>query len=38
MYGVTEIPKEDDTSLLHRPWFWATIVAVVFVILQIIFW
>ena len=38
VYGATEIPKEDDTSLLHRPWFWATIVAIVFVILQIIFW
>ena len=38
VYGATEIPKEEETSLLQRPWFWATVVAVVFVILQIIFW
>jgi solute:Na+ symporter, SSS family len=37
-YGATEIPKEEETSLIHRPLFWAAVVAVVFVILQIIFW
>jgi SSS family solute:Na+ symporter len=38
VYGATEIPHEEHTSLLHRPWFWATVVALVFVVLQIIFW
>jgi SSS family solute:Na+ symporter len=38
VYGATEIPKEDQVSIFHRPIFWAVIVAVVFLILQIIFW
>ncbi len=38
VYGATEIPKEDQVSIFHRPVFWAVIVAMVFVILQIIFW
>ncbi len=38
VYGATEIPKEDQVSIFHRPVFWAVIVAVVFLILQIIFW
>jgi SSS family solute:Na+ symporter len=38
VYGATEIPKEDQVSVFHRPVFWAVIVAVVFLILQIIFW
>ena len=38
VYGATEIPKEDQVSIFHPPVFWAVIVAMVFVILQIIFW
>jgi len=38
VYGCTEIPSEGHLPLYKRPVFWATIVAVVFVILQIIFW
>jgi len=38
VYGVTEIPQEEHTSMLHRPVFWAAVVLIVFVILQIIFW
>jgi len=38
VYGATEIPKEDQVSIYRRPVFWAVIVAIVFVILQIIFW
>ena len=38
VYGLTEIPKESYVSTLHRPWFWAVVVAVVFVALNIIFW
>ena len=38
VYGVTEIPSESYVSMLHRPWFWAVIVGVGFVILNISFW
>ncbi|MBZ5680137.1 MAG: sodium:solute symporter family protein [Acidobacteriia bacterium] len=38
VYGATEIPHEEHVSLLHRPAFWAAVVVVIFVILQIIFW
>jgi solute:Na+ symporter, SSS family len=38
VYGATEIPHEEDVSIYHRPVFWAVVVAVVFVILQIVFW
>jgi SSS family solute:Na+ symporter len=38
VYGATEIPSEDDVPLVQRPIFWAGIVAVVFVVLNIIFW
>ena len=38
VYGVTEIPSEGYASTLHRPWFWATVVGVIFIALQIIFW
>jgi SSS family solute:Na+ symporter len=38
VYGATEIPSESYVSVWHRPWFWASVVAVLFVALQIIFW
>ena len=38
VYGATDIPHEADMALYERPAFWAAIVAVVFVILNIIFW
>jgi solute:Na+ symporter, SSS family len=38
VYGVTEVPSEQQVSLFHRPAFWAVIVGIVFVILNIIFW
>jgi solute:Na+ symporter, SSS family len=38
VYGVTEIPSEGQVSMLHRPWFWATVVGAIFVVLNIIFW
>jgi len=38
VYGCTEIPSEGDAPLWQRPVFWAVIVAVFFVILNIIFW
>jgi SSS family solute:Na+ symporter len=36
--GVGEIPSEGDLKLTQKPAFWAAVVAVVFVILQVIFW
>jgi solute:Na+ symporter, SSS family len=38
VYGCTEMPSEGDLKLYQRPAFWAAIVAVIFVILQILFW
>lgn len=38
VYGCTEVPHEHDLALWQKPAFWATVVAVVFVILQIVFW
>lgn len=38
VYGVTEIPTEGQVAFYHRPLFWAAVVAVIFVILNIIFW
>jgi SSS family solute:Na+ symporter len=38
VYGVTEVPSEGDLPLYKRPIFWASVVAVVFFVLQVIFW
>ena len=38
VYGLTPIPKTEHVSWFHSPIFWAVVVAVIFVILQIIFW
>jgi SSS family solute:Na+ symporter len=38
VYGLTPIPRTENVSLVHRPLFWGAVVAVVFVILNIIFW
>jgi SSS family solute:Na+ symporter len=38
VYGCTEVPHERDVRLWQRPIFWAAIVAVVFLVLQVIFW
>ncbi len=38
VYGATQIPSEGNLPLIHRPVFWASIVAVIFVILNVIFW
>ena len=38
VYGVTEIPHEAHVSLFHRPAFWAVVVGIVFVILNILVW
>ncbi|MGC4055116.1 MAG: hypothetical protein QM757_40260 [Paludibaculum sp.] len=38
VYGCTEIPGEEQVPLYQRPAFWAVIIAIVFVILQVLFW
>ena len=38
VYGCTEMPSEGDLPLWKRPIFWAAISAVLFLILQWIFW
>jgi SSS family solute:Na+ symporter len=38
VYGATDIPSESYVSTLHRPWFWAVVVGVILVALNIIFW
>jgi SSS family solute:Na+ symporter len=38
VFGLTPIPKQEHGSLFHSPLFWGGVVAVAFVILQIIFW
>jgi solute:Na+ symporter, SSS family len=38
VYGYTNIPSEGHMPVYQRPIFWAGVVAVVFVILNIIFW
>jgi SSS family solute:Na+ symporter len=36
--GCTEIPSEGDLSLVKRPVFWAVVILLIFVTLNIIFW
>ena len=38
VYGVTEIPTIAQVPIYQRPWFWATVVGIVFVALNILFW
>jgi SSS family solute:Na+ symporter len=38
VYGYTELPSEGHLPVYQRPAFWAAVVAVVFVALNIIFW
>ncbi len=36
--GVTPMPHETDVPVYQRPWFWAVIVTIVFVVLNLLFW
>jgi len=38
VYGASEIPSNGEAAFYQRPIFWAAVVAVVFVILNILFW
>jgi SSS family solute:Na+ symporter len=38
VYGLTPIPPEGQYPLLKRPIFWAGVVAVAFVVINVMFW
>jgi SSS family solute:Na+ symporter len=38
VYGLTQVPAVGDLPLYQKPLFWAAVVAVVFVVLNVIFW
>ena len=38
VYGMTEVPAIGNVSLFQKPLFWAGVVTVVFIALNIIFW
>jgi solute:Na+ symporter, SSS family len=38
VYGATKLPTEEWVPIHQREWFWATLVAVIFVILNILVW
>jgi solute:Na+ symporter, SSS family len=38
VYGCTDIPSEGHLPIYQKPIFWAGVIALVFVILQIVFW
>ena len=38
VYGLTPIPREEHVTVFHSPVFWGAVVAIVFLILQVIFW
>lgn len=37
-YGATVLPKEEEVPFYQREWMWATIVVVIFAVLNIMFW
>ncbi len=38
VYGVTAIPYEAEAKFYQRPWLWAVVVSVAFVVLNILVW
>ena len=38
VYGMTEVPHVENVAFYHKPLFWAGVVVVVFVALNLIFW
>jgi len=38
VYGVTDIPSESYVTVFHRPWLWASVVAVLFLVVNVVFW
>ena len=38
VYGCTALPSEGNLPLYRRPIFWAAVVCVVFIALNVVFW
>jgi SSS family solute:Na+ symporter len=38
VYGLTEVPSIGEVAFYQKPVFWAAVVTVVFLVLNIIFW
>jgi len=38
VYGLTKVPSVGNVPLYQKPLFWAAVVAVVFIVLNIVFW
>jgi len=38
VYGLTAVPSVGDIALYEKPVFWAAIVGIIFVILNMLFW
>jgi SSS family solute:Na+ symporter len=38
VYGLTEVPSVGNVPLYQKPLFWAAVVTVVFIALNIVFW
>jgi SSS family solute:Na+ symporter len=38
VYSLTEVPREEHASFLHRPLFWGIAAVAILLVLQIIFW
>jgi SSS family solute:Na+ symporter len=38
VYGLTAIPSESSVAVYQRPWFWAVVVAGLFIVVNVAFW
>jgi SSS family solute:Na+ symporter len=38
VYGLTDIPSEASVAVYQRPWFWAVVVAGLFIVVNVAFW
>ena len=38
VYGLTDIPSEASVAVYQRPWFWAAVVAGLFIVVNVVFW
>ena len=38
VYGLTAVPSVGDVAIYEKPVFWAGVVGIIFVILNILFW
>jgi SSS family solute:Na+ symporter len=38
VYGLTDIPSEASVAAYQRPWFWAVVIAGLFIVVNVAFW